>query len=159
MADREGITDTWITSFEPYILQYGGDDGYLDATIVRANISKPRLYLTSIYWAFTTVSHQIPAHFTLTGSFPCRACSRSYGGFRECQSIHARRRKTGTEKSSAVEWCLGDGSCYGGDCGGLVRAVPLQMFVLRSNECCLQNCRLQRFNSSSDILAGSFLLS
>lgn len=55
VADREGIEDTWITAFAPYIIKYG-DDGSLDATMVRARISKPNLYMTSVYWALMTVS-------------------------------------------------------------------------------------------------------
>ena len=54
-ADTEGISDTWITEFGPFLRNYGQDD-LLTKQLVEEFISKPELYLASIYWAFTTVS-------------------------------------------------------------------------------------------------------
>ena len=54
-ANTEGISDTWITQFAPFLRNYGQDD-LLTKQMVDELISKPELYLASIYWAFTTVS-------------------------------------------------------------------------------------------------------
>ena len=54
-ANTEGISDTWITQFPPFLRNYGQDD-LLTKQLVDEFISKPELYLASIYWAFTTVS-------------------------------------------------------------------------------------------------------
>ncbi|KAK9797413.1 hypothetical protein WJX73_008201 [Symbiochloris irregularis] len=54
-ASTEGITNTWITHYAPFQNQYGDDDGYLDKKLVSQRIPKAHLYLTSIYWALTTI--------------------------------------------------------------------------------------------------------
>ena len=55
-ASTEGITNTWITHYAPFQNQYGDAGGFLDKKLVLQRIPKAHLYLTSIYWALTTVS-------------------------------------------------------------------------------------------------------
>ena len=63
VADREGLDGTWVTAYGPWVEEYGGGDARLDASTVRAYISKPRLYLASVYWGLTTVA-------TIGGTLP-----------------------------------------------------------------------------------------
>jgi hypothetical protein len=98
VAAREGINQTWITAYVPFIVHYG-DGQPLTKEIVETRIPKPRIYLTAVYWALTTITTvgcvvavQLSVCLSVCRSVGlsvcrsvCRKCSRARGGDAPCQ--------------------------------------------------------------------------
>ncbi|KAK9809148.1 hypothetical protein WJX72_010205 [[Myrmecia] bisecta] len=55
-AATQGFDGTWIAIYSPFVREYGDADGVVNNQTVQDHIPQLRLYLTSIYWAMTTIS-------------------------------------------------------------------------------------------------------